>query len=50
MPFPESKRVFYVKNPLAEVICQLRFPAILRIGAESPHEFQERIRDHLPLF
>ncbi len=50
MPFPESPRVIYGKNPLEEVICQLRFPSILRIGAEIPAAFQERIRKEYPFF
>jgi len=50
MPFPESPRVIYEKNPLAEVICQLRFPAILRIDSEIPAEYQERLRDEYPIF
>jgi uncharacterized protein (TIGR04255 family) len=32
-----------------EVICQLRFPPILRIEAEPPASFQERIRLEYPL-
>jgi len=50
MPFPERKRVVYKKNPLDRVICQLRFPAILRIETEIPAEFQERIRRDFPNF
>jgi uncharacterized protein (TIGR04255 family) len=50
MPFPESPRVIYQKNPLVEVICQLRFPAILRIAAEVPSGFQERIRTIYPCY
>ncbi len=50
MPFPESKRVIYRKNPLAEVICQLKFPTILAISAEEPADFQERIRSKYPLY
>ena len=46
--FPEAKRVIYKKNPLDRVICQLRFPAILRIDAESPVEFQDRVRREFP--
>ncbi len=48
--FPESPRVIYDKNPLEEVICQLKFPPILRIESESPAAFQESIRGSYPLF
>ncbi len=47
--FPESPRVIYGKNPLREVICQIRFPAILKI-AETPASFQEAIRATFPVF
>ena len=50
MPFPESERVIYEINPLVEVICQLRFPAILRIDSELPAEYQERLRHLYPIF
>jgi uncharacterized protein (TIGR04255 family) len=50
MPFPESPRILYGKNPLVEVICQLRFPPILRIDSELPAVYQERIRHQYPLF
>ncbi len=48
MPFPETERVIYQVNPLDEVICQLRFPPILKIDAEPPAAFQERIRADYP--
>lgn len=48
MPFPEVKRVIYKKNPLDRVICQLRFPPILKIDAEIPAEFQDRVRKDFP--
>jgi uncharacterized protein (TIGR04255 family) len=48
MRFPPSERVRYKKNPLVEVICQLRFPKILRIEKEPPVDFQEAIRDSYP--
>jgi uncharacterized protein (TIGR04255 family) len=50
MPFPSSQRVIYGKNPLSQVICQLRFPPILRIETELPSAFQESIRKEYPLF
>ena len=50
MLFPQSPRVIYEKNPLEEVICQLRFPPILRIDSEIPAAFQEAIRGQYPLF
>lgn len=43
------ERVIYNKNPLVQVVCQLRFPAILRIDSEQPVEFQERIRKQYPI-
>jgi uncharacterized protein (TIGR04255 family) len=48
--FPETPRVIYAKNPLLEVICQLRFPAILKIDSEIPAGFQEKLRLTFPLF
>ncbi|MCW5963360.1 MAG: TIGR04255 family protein [Bryobacterales bacterium] len=48
-PFPESERVVYRRNPLMEVICQLRFPPVLKISEESPVAFQDLIRDEYPL-
>ena len=50
MPFPDAKRVIYEKNPLDKVICQLRFPPILKIDTKVPDEFQDRIRDSFPEF
>lgn len=50
MPFPETKRVIYKKNPLDQVICQLRFPPVLKIDAEIPADFQDRIREDFPNF
>jgi uncharacterized protein (TIGR04255 family) len=50
MPFPDAARVIYNKNPLAQVICQVRFPAILKIDSEIPAVFQERIRQEYPIF
>lgn len=48
MPFPEVNRVIYTKNPLTRVICQLRFPPILKVDSEVPAEFQERVRRNFP--
>lgn len=50
MPFPEAKRVLYGRNPLDQVVCQLRFPPILKIDAELPAEFQEKVRRHFSNF
>ncbi len=50
MPFPLSDRVLYKKNPLEVVVCQLRFPPVLRIDAELPHAFQEHVRAEYPFF
>jgi len=50
MLFPDATRVIYKDNPLHQVICQLRFPPILRIDTENPTVFQERIRHTFPEF
>lgn len=50
MPFPKAKKVIYQKNPLDHVICQLRFPPILKIETEVPAKFQEDIRAEFPEF
>ncbi|MBL8785507.1 MAG: TIGR04255 family protein, partial [Deltaproteobacteria bacterium] len=47
---PESPRVIYASNPLADVICQVRFPRILRIDNELPADFQDAIRGQFPHF
>jgi len=48
--FSVESRCRYRKNPIGEVICQLRFPEILSIEATAPVEFQEAIRDTFPQF
>lgn len=48
MLFPESERVLYKNNPLVEVICQLRFPTILRIREGQLADFQDMIRRDYP--
>ncbi|MDT7533364.1 TIGR04255 family protein [Sphingobium sp. SA2] len=47
--FPASPRVIYDKTPLREVICQFRFPPVLRVEAQTPADFQDRVRDRFPL-
>ena len=48
--FSHEPRCVYRKNQLGEVICQLRFPEILAIGANLPVEFQDAIRDEFPVY
>lgn len=50
MPFPQSDRVIFERNPLEQVICQLRFPTILQIAARDPAGFQDRVRAQYPGF
>ncbi len=48
--FSNEPRCRYRSNQLGEVICQLRFPEILTIGANVPVQFQEAIRDEYPQY
>lgn len=48
--FSQEPRCLYRTNQLGEVICQLRFPEILTIGANVPVAFQEAIRDEYPRY
>ena len=48
--FSKKNRCRYGQHPLAEVICQFRFPEILTISANPPVEFQEAIRSEYPRF
>lgn len=50
MPIPEAERTIYRNNPLFQVICQIRFPSILKIESDSPASFQERIRKEYPIY
>lgn len=47
--FPEVERVLYGKATLHEVVCQVRFPADLRLEREAPADFQQRVRAMFPL-
>lgn len=47
--FPNAKDIPLRKAPLRDVICQVRFPLILRIVREEPAAVQERIRQRFPL-
>jgi len=46
--FPQREDIRLRRAPLAEVICQVRFPPVLRIASEQPVDFQERIRKRFP--
>ena len=48
LSFPPREHVPLRNSPLREVICQVRFPLILRIANEAPITFQEAIRDRFP--
>ncbi len=47
--FPAVQRVLYGKAPLFEVVCQVRFPADLRLETEPPAMFQQRVRHLFPI-
>lgn len=44
------QRVKYGKQPLVEVIFQMRFPTVLNINATDPVKFQDEIRDSYPFY
>jgi uncharacterized protein (TIGR04255 family) len=44
------KRVIYDKNPLFEVILQVRFPTFLRLLSELPSDFQGKILADYPYY
>jgi uncharacterized protein (TIGR04255 family) len=46
--FPERPDIHLSNAPLHQVICQVRFPLILRIAREEPADFQEIIRETFP--
>lgn len=48
--FSKEPRCIYKRNPLINVICQLRFPVIREIGGECPKEFAEEIADVFPAY
>lgn len=48
--FPAKPDVQLGNSPLVEVVCQVKFPAILRIASKEPSDFQDRIRDQFPNF
>jgi hypothetical protein len=50
MPFPAAERVTFQKNPLNEVICQLRFPPILKIDHHEPGRMSMVFRSALRSF
>lgn len=50
MLFAPYQREHYARSPLVEVICQLRFPTILSIGANEPAAFQEEVRRDFPRY
>ena len=49
MRFPKVRDVPLQNSPLVDVLCQVRFPAILKIAQSQPAEFQERVRDRFPV-
>jgi len=50
MPFPEANREVYQRNPLADVVAQLRFEPILLIDTQPPAAFQNEIRGQYPTY
>jgi uncharacterized protein (TIGR04255 family) len=47
--FPKKTEIRLSRPPLDEVVCQVRYPPLLRIASEAPSDFQEAIRAGFPL-
>ena len=50
MPSPQAIRQVYQRNPLAEVIAQVRFDSILLIDTQTPAVFQNVVRGDYPTY
>lgn len=48
--FEDFPRILYRRNPLEFVICEVRFPPVLKLDVEIPAGFQDQIRNEYPLF
>ena len=48
--FPKQDDLPLGNPPLAEVICQVRFPPLLKIVEKLPAEFQQQVRKRFPVF
>lgn len=48
MEFPDRERVVYERNPLVEVVCQVRFPRILALEERVPADFQLALGSNYP--
>lgn len=46
--FPEKTEIKLSKAPLTDVICQLKFPLLLRLSKDIPVDFQEAVRERFP--
>lgn len=50
MTLSDNTQITYDNHQLVEVICQIRFPAILSIESNDPAGFQDLIRDSFPKY
>jgi uncharacterized protein (TIGR04255 family) len=50
MPFAPIERAIYKRNPLIEVVFQVRFPKFLLIETEPPAAFQQLIIKEYPIY
>ncbi|WP_409968257.1 TIGR04255 family protein [Bengtsoniella intestinalis] len=50
MSYSNNGESHYILPPVHEVVCQVRFPAILSINTTDPADFQEQIRDIFPKY
>lgn len=48
MHFPASKRVAFDRNPIVEVICQVRFPQLLEVDSPATAIFLAKLESEFP--
>ena len=48
--FPKVDDIPLADSPLVEVVCQVRFPPVLRLAETPPVDFQDKVKARFPLY